>query len=56
MLASGYVNNANILPAAREILASIGEAHAAFNAVNILQNRGVHATLVDLSGFDDAQP
>jgi aspartate kinase len=55
VLASGYVNSANILQAAREILASIGEAHSAFNSVNILQNRGVHATLVDLSGFDDAQ-
>ncbi|MBF9224304.1 aspartate kinase [Hymenobacter ruricola] len=55
VLASGYVNSANILQAAREILASIGEAHSAFNSVNILQNRGVNATLVDLSGFDDAQ-
>ena len=53
VLASGYVNSYNILQAAREILASIGEAHSAFNAVNILQNRGVGATLVDLSGFDD---
>ncbi len=55
VLASGYVNSANILQAAREILASIGEAHSAFNSVNILQNRGVGATLIDLSGFDDAQ-
>jgi aspartate kinase len=55
VLASGYVNSANILQAAREILASIGEAHSAFNSVNILQNRGVHATLIDLSGFDDAR-
>jgi aspartate kinase len=55
VLASGYVNSANILQAAREILASIGEAHSAFNSVNILQNRGVNATLVDLSGFDDAR-
>lgn len=55
VLASGYVNPANILQAAREILASIGEAHSAFNSVNILQNRGVGATLVDLSGFDDPQ-
>ncbi len=53
VLASGYVNGANILQAAREILASLGEAHSAFNSVNILQNRGVHATLIDLSGFDD---
>lgn len=55
VLASGYVNSANILQAAREILASIGEAHSAFNSVNILQNRGVNATLLDLSGFDDAR-
>ena len=55
VLASGYVNSYNILQAAREILASIGEAHAAFNSVNILHNRGVGATLVDLSGFDDAR-
>jgi len=53
VLASGYVNGASILQAAREILASIGEAHSAFNSVNILQNKGVNATLVDLSGFDD---
>jgi len=56
VLASGYVNSYNILQAAREILASIGEAHSAFNSVNILQNRGVGATLIDLSGFDDARP
>ncbi|WP_210521080.1 aspartate kinase [Hymenobacter terricola] len=55
VLASGYVNSTNILQAAREILASLGEAHSAFNSVNILQNRGVNATLIDLSGFDDAQ-
>ena len=56
ILASGYVSSSNILQAAREILASIGESHAAFNSVNILQNRGLHATLVDLSGFHDAKP
>jgi aspartate kinase len=56
VLASGYVNSYNILQAAREILASIGEAHSAFNSVNILQNKGINATLVDLSGFDDARP
>ena len=55
VLASGYVNSYNILQAAREILASIGEAHSAFNSVNILQSKGVNATLVDLSGFDDAR-
>ncbi|MBW3129055.1 aspartate kinase [Hymenobacter profundi] len=56
ILASGYVSSENILQAAREILASIGESHSAFNSVNILQNRGIDATLVDLSGFHDATP
>lgn len=56
ILASGYVSSESILQAAREILASIGEAHSAFNFVNILQNKGIHATLIDLSGFHDHHP
>ncbi len=55
VLASGYVNRQNILLAAREILASIGEAHSAFNSVNILKSHGIHATFVDLCGFHDAE-
>jgi len=55
VLASGYVEARAVLQAAREILASIGEAHSAFNSVNILRSRGVRATLIDLSGFDDAR-
>jgi aspartate kinase len=55
VLASGYVNKQNILLAAREILASIGEAHSAFNSVNIIRNHGIHATFVDLCGFHDAE-
>ena len=55
VMASGYVNKQNILLAAREILASIGEAHSAFNSVNILQNNGINATFVDLCGFHDAE-
>ena len=54
VLASGYVNKSNILLAAREILASIGEAHSAFNSVNILQNRGINAHFTDLCGFQDS--
>lgn len=53
ILTSGYVSSVGILQAAREILASIGESHSAFNFTNILQNMGVNATLVDLSGFND---
>ena len=56
ILASGYVSDESILQAAREILASIGEAHSAFNMVNILQSMNVNATFVDLCGFYDYKP
>ncbi|MFW5657361.1 MAG: aspartate kinase [Bacteroidota bacterium] len=55
VLATGYIIKQNILLAAREILSSIGEAHSAFNSVNILQNQGINATFVDLCGFNDSQ-
>ncbi|MEZ5071105.1 MAG: aspartate kinase, partial [Bacteroidales bacterium] len=53
VMASGYVNQQNILLAAREILASIGEAHSAFNSVHILRSAGIQASFVDLCGFHD---
>jgi aspartate kinase len=53
ILSSGYVSKEGILQAAREILASIGETHSAYNLTQILNNRGINATLIDLSGFDD---
>lgn len=55
VLASGYLNRDNIFQAAREILASIGESHSAFNSVNILNSKKVNAVLVDLSGFNDPE-
>lgn len=55
VLATGYINRQNILLAAREILASIGEAHSAFNSVNILKNNNINALFVDLCGFNDAE-
>lgn len=55
VMASGYVSKQNILLAAREILASIGEAHSAFNSVNILNNNEIAATFVDLCGFHDTE-
>ena len=55
ILSSGYLDRKSILLAAREILASIGEAHSAWNSVNILKNAGIRATLVDLSGHQDHQ-
>ncbi|MDR2036576.1 MAG: aspartate kinase [Bacteroidales bacterium] len=56
VVASGYVNKDDIYLAAREILASLGEAHSAFNTVNILNNNGVNATFIDLCGFYDSDP
>jgi aspartate kinase len=55
VLASGYLVKENIFQAAREILASIGESHSAFNSVNILQNKGYQANFIDLSGFHDSE-
>src|SRR6185295_7472360 len=40
VLASGYVSRAEVLSAARELLASVGESHSAFNAGNILERQG----------------
>lgn len=53
VLASGYVNSTDIRLAAREILASIGEAHSAWNSANIIQNQGFNAKFIDLCGFND---
>lgn len=56
VLASGYVNAEDICLAAREILASVGEAHSAWNTVNILNNNGLSARFIDLCGFNDSLP
>jgi aspartate kinase len=56
VLASGYLRRDDVLLAAREMLAAVGEAHSAFNSVEILRSRGVRASLMDLSGFDDDDP
>ncbi|MDL2243736.1 aspartate kinase [Bacteroidales bacterium OttesenSCG-928-J19] len=56
VIASGYVNRDSIYLAAREILASIGEAHSAWNSVNIMNNNGINATFIDLCGFNDNEP
>src|SRR6266545_1208661 len=53
VLASGYLSRENVLLAAREMLAAIGEAHSAFNSVAILRAKGHAASLMDLTGFDD---
>lgn len=55
VMSSGYVSRKRLLLAAREILASIGEIHSAYNSTSILKNRGYRATFVDLSGWGDAK-
>jgi aspartate kinase len=55
LISSGYVDKASIMLSARELLASIGEAHAAFNSVEIIKTHGPSATFVDLSGFHDSE-
>ena len=55
IVASGYIERDSIFSAARELLASIGEAHSAFNTVNILRNNGILAKFVDLTGFRDSK-
>lgn len=55
ILGSGYLDKESILLAAREVLASLGEAHAAFNSVNILENNNINSTFVDLCGFEDSE-
>lgn len=54
LLASGYVSRREILSAARELLASIGESHSAFNSAIILQAKGYESSFIDLSGWGDA--
>ncbi len=55
VLASGYVSRGELLLAARELLASLGEMHSAFNSANILENKGYNTTFVDLSGWEDGR-
>ena len=54
LLASGYVSRSELLSAARELLASVGESHSAFNSANIVQQRGFRAQHIDLSGWGEA--
>ena len=39
----------------REMLSAVGEAHSAWNSVQILQANGVNAALADLTGWKDTQ-
>lgn len=47
----GHFQFEEFLPAIRELLASIGEYHSAYNSVEILNARSIKADLADLSGW-----
>ena len=49
----GHFRPEDYLPATREFLSAVGEAHSAFNAVEILRKRGVNAVFIDLSGWKE---
>ncbi|WP_120997368.1 aspartate kinase [Stutzerimonas urumqiensis] len=49
--AYGHFQLGEHLMKVREMLASLGEAHSAFNTVLALKHRGVNARLVDLTGW-----
>ncbi len=51
----GHFRPADYLPATREFLSAVGEAHSAFNATLILQANGVNARFVDLTGWKEAE-
>ena len=51
----GHMLPRDYLPAARELLSAVGEAHSAHNSVLILQRRGIHARLLDLSGWKESE-
>ncbi len=53
IMSSGYMLRENILHVTREILASVGEVHSAYNTAMILRQHGIKAVFVDLSGLHD---
>ncbi len=51
----GHFDIADYLPACREMLSAVGEAHSAYNSTLILQSMGVNAICVDLSGWREEE-
>jgi len=47
----GHFRPTDFLPATREFISAVGEAHSAFNSAMILQKHGVNAVFVDLTGY-----
>jgi aspartate kinase len=55
VVASGYLRRDEVLSAAREMLASIGESHSAFNSAHIVQKQGYSSTFLDLAGWGESR-
>ncbi|MEL0636094.1 MULTISPECIES: aspartate kinase [Marinomonas] len=51
----GHFSISKHLSTVREMLASIGEAHSAWNTATLLQRDGVNAVFVDLTGWNNTQ-
>ncbi|MCM8528484.1 MAG: aspartate kinase [Lentisphaeraceae bacterium] len=49
----GHFQLDDYLLAVRELLSSIGEAHSAYNSVEVLKGRGINAVFSDLTGWKD---
>jgi aspartate kinase len=52
----GHFSLSQHLQTVREMLASIGEAHSAWNMARLLKNDGVNTCFIDLSGWDEDVP
>ena len=56
LCAYGHFQLGEHLMKVREMLASLGEAHSAFNAVLALKHRGINGRMVDLTGWHCDSP
>ena len=51
----GHFQLSDYLPVVRELLSSIGEAHSAYNSVEILKSKGINSHFADLTGWKDTE-
>jgi len=51
----GHLKPTDYLPASREFLSAVGEAHSAYNSALILGANGVNARFVDLTGWKETE-
>ena len=51
----GHLKPSDFLPASREMLSAVGEAHSAYNSTLILNANGVNAIYVDLTGWKETE-